>query len=113
MENHLRWLKESGVTCLRLMLDKPRFAACGDDSQAVVWLVRNDTIGRNGMLRAGTAPIPAVLELPGLARGTYRVIAWDTAAGRQTAEWQANSDGWLRLEVPPFSADAALAVRRI
>ncbi|ESZ07959.1 hypothetical protein X737_34025 [Mesorhizobium sp. L48C026A00] len=35
-----------------------------------VWLLRRDTIGRNGML-----PVPAALELPGLARGTYRVIA--------------------------------------
>ncbi|WP_156942653.1 hypothetical protein [Mesorhizobium sp. L48C026A00] len=47
--------------------------ACG--AQAVVWLVRSNTIGRDGMLRTGTAPIPAALELPGLARGTYRVIA--------------------------------------
>jgi mannan endo-1,4-beta-mannosidase len=65
------------------------------------------------MLRAAAAPIPAVLELPGLSRGTYRVIAWDTAIGRQTAEWQANSDGLLKLDVPPFSADVALAIRRI
>lgn len=87
--------------------------ACADDSQAVVWLVRRDTIGPNGMLRAGAAPVPAALQLPGLARGTYRVIAWDTAAGRQTAEWQANSDGWLKLDVPPFSADVALAIRGV
>lgn len=86
--------------------------ACGDDSQAVIWLVRRDTIGGNGMLRAGAAPVPVALELPGLARGTYRVIAWDTTAGRQTADWQANSDGWLKLDVPPFSADVALAIRR-
>ncbi|TIX54097.1 MAG: hypothetical protein E5V28_28055 [Mesorhizobium sp.] len=64
------------------------------------------------MLRAGAAPVPVALELPGLARGTYRVIAWDTTAGRQTADWQANSDGWLKLDVPPFSADVALAIRR-
>ncbi|WP_210189881.1 hypothetical protein [Mesorhizobium prunaredense] len=60
------------------------------------------------MLRAGAVPVPAALELPGLARGTYRVIAWGTNAGRQTAEWQANSDGWLKLDVPPFSAMSRL-----
>ncbi|RWM85339.1 MULTISPECIES: hypothetical protein [Mesorhizobium] len=65
------------------------------------------------MLRAGAVPVPAALELPGLARGTYRVIAWGTNAGRQTAEWQANSDGWLKLDVPPFSADVALAIRGV
>ncbi|MET3579885.1 putative RNA methylase [Mesorhizobium robiniae] len=77
-----------------------------------VWLVRRDTVGRNGMLR-GRCAGSGRLRVARLARGTYRVIAWDTAADRQTAEWQANSDGWLKLDVPPFSADVALAIRRV
>ena len=88
--------------------------ACGDEAQAVAWLVRRDTIGRSGMLRPDAAPVPAVLQLAGLARGSYRVISWDTVAGRQTAEWRAASDGGrLVVDVPPFCADVALAIRRL
>src|SRR5690606_5338216 len=40
--------------------------ACGDDSQAVVWLLRTDTIGRDGTLRRDAAPVEASVRLPGL-----------------------------------------------
>jgi mannan endo-1,4-beta-mannosidase len=86
--------------------------ACGDDAQAVVWLARTDTVGKNGMLRADAPAVPVTLELPGLAAGKYRIVGWDTAHGKPNAEWQTQSDGRLRLDVPPFSADLAIAVRR-
>src|ERR687894_139786 len=31
--------------------------ACGDDAQAVIWLLRNDTISQNGTLRTDARPM--------------------------------------------------------
>ncbi|CDX39045.1 conserved hypothetical protein [Mesorhizobium sp. SOD10] len=98
----------------RARVSRPDVAAvcCGDDAQAVAWLVRRATIGPNGMLRADAQPEPVTIDLPWMAPGRYRIVGWATGAGRQTAEWQAQSDGWLKLEVPPFATDLALAIRR-
>lgn len=87
--------------------------ACGDDHQCVAWLVRRDTIGPDGRLRRDAAPVTVTLRVPGLTCGTYRVTAWDTAAGRACAEWQSYHTGVgpLALRVPPFVADIALIVR--
>jgi len=88
--------------------------ACGDDSQAVVWLLRLDITGKNGMLKPNAAPIISKVAVPNLARGKYRVMAWDTVAGVQVASLEAASDGeFLRFETPAFASDLALAIVRI
>ncbi|HEV2148084.1 MAG TPA: hypothetical protein VGR37_11830 [Longimicrobiaceae bacterium] len=90
--------------------------ACGDDGQAVVWLLRTDTLGRDGRLRRDVEPCTCEVRVPGLAAGRCRVTAWDTDAGQVAGEWEAEAapgeDG-LRLQVPPFAADLALAVQRV
>ncbi|HEX2188665.1 MAG TPA: hypothetical protein VHG51_07180 [Longimicrobiaceae bacterium] len=87
--------------------------ACGDEEQAVAWLLRRDTVGPDGRLRADAAPCWAELRIPGLAPGRYRATAWDTAAGeeRGVSEVEAAGDG-LRLRLPPVVTDLAVAVRR-
>jgi mannan endo-1,4-beta-mannosidase len=87
--------------------------ACGDDRQAVVWLLRTATRGPDGMLRRDVAPIGPRLQVPGLAPGRYRITSWDTSAGTSPAaiEAVAGADGKLSMPVPPFVADLALAIR--
>jgi mannan endo-1,4-beta-mannosidase len=85
-----------------------KVVACGDDSQAIVWLVRNDTIGANGMLRREAEAATASIEVPGLAPGRYSVTAWDPSAGRETSRFDVDLPG--PIEVPPFVADTALAI---
>ena len=44
--------------------------ACGDDAQALVWLVRADTLGRgrrDRMLARDAAPVRVRLRVPGVA----------------------------------------------
>jgi hypothetical protein len=78
----------------------------------VVWLLRRDTVARDGMLRRDTAPIATTLRLPRVAEGDYTIVAFDTRAGSEVARYpaRARSDG-LTLLTPPFVADLALAIR--
>jgi len=97
-----------------IAVSTPRIAcfASGDATQAVVWLLRRDTVAPNGMLRQDTAPTAATLRVPRLAEGDYTIVAFDTRAGSEVARYpaRARSDG-LTLLTPPFAADLALAIR--
>ncbi|MET0398690.1 MAG: hypothetical protein ABW277_18010 [Longimicrobiaceae bacterium] len=99
-----------------IALSTPALAgfACGDDAQAVVWLLRRDTLGRDGRLRRDAEPVQAEVRVPGLAAGRYAATAWDTEAGEARGEWEAEVEGGdgLLLRLPPFVTDLAVAVRR-
>ncbi|SER22864.1 mannan endo-1,4-beta-mannosidase [Faunimonas pinastri] len=85
---------------------------CGDREQAVLWLVRRDTIRRDGTLAPDAPPHELTVTVPGLDAGRYRVTAWDTKAGGETEIFEAEAaDGMLRLEGLRLSTDLALAIR--
>ena len=87
--------------------------ACGDGGQAVVWLLRTDTIGPDGRLRPDAPPVAPMLRVPGLAPGPYSVTAWDTTGGRRLASLDAAvADDGLTVQLMPFAADVALAITR-
>ena len=89
--------------------------ACGDDAQALVWLLRRDTITKAGTLDIGAEPIVTRVTVPGLAPGRYRVIPWNTAegvAGETLPAMADNETAGLSFETPPFVADLALAITR-
>ena len=89
--------------------------ACGDREQALVWLLRTDHIGADGMLRKDAEPVRVGVELPCLRPGTYRITAWDTALGEAASELiiENPSDSGLRFETPAFVTDMAFAVRHL
>jgi len=98
-----------------IAVDTPDLArfACADDAQAVVWLLRTDTIGAEGMLRPDARPVAPMIGIPGLRPGRYRITAWDTATGAETGSFRAENGGdLLAFPVPAFARDLALAVRR-
>ncbi len=99
-----------------ISVSDPSVRACGsgDDAQAIVWMVRTDTIGKSGTLQRDGDPQWVRIAIPGLAFGPYKVTAWDTETGSQIAEQYYRQDGEvLTIEPPPFRADLALAVTRI
>jgi hypothetical protein len=99
-----------------IRVSTPEVAAfgCGDDAQAVIWLLRKNTIGRDGMLRRDAPPICPEMTIPGLAAGRYRVMAWDTVAGAERGSCEIKCGGEaLVLQTEPFATDVALAIRRI
>jgi hypothetical protein len=87
--------------------------ACGDDKQALVWLLRQDQAPK-GLLPVNLAAIPVTVAVPGLAPGRYQVIFWDTQKGEAGSREVALAlPGDLPIALPPVSHDLALAVIRI
>jgi hypothetical protein len=86
---------------------------CADDAQAVVWLLRRDTICAHGMLDRNAAAIPLRLRIPRLAARPMRAGLWETTAGAHCGCVEAvpGPDGILAVEVPALATDLALAVR--
>ena len=88
--------------------------ACGDDRQAVCWVVRTDTIGSDRLLRTDAAPLAASIAIPNLSAGKYRVTSWDTREGRPGASFEVQHDGAGALSVPlKVVTDLAAAIRRL
>jgi len=84
--------------------------ACGDDRQAVAWLLRARSLDGEGRMRRDVPPRSAAVALP-LAAGTVQVTEWDTARGQIVRRSvQQVADGQLRYETSPFIADLALAI---
>jgi hypothetical protein len=87
---------------------------CGDEAQAVLWLLRKDRVGQDGMLQREADPVSLTVEIPGLSPGRYLVTPWDTIEGccRGEYEVEVRSEPAHCMPVPPFSADLALAIVR-
>jgi mannan endo-1,4-beta-mannosidase len=84
--------------------------ASGDKAQAVVWMIRRDSMGEDGMLRRDMSPARVRLDVPGLAPGDYRVVFWNTIEGERAGEWRsAHSGGPFQIEAE-VAGDLAIAI---
>ena len=87
---------------------------CGDERQAVVWLLRRRALAGDGRIRSDMERIAPEVTVPGLGDGRYRITGWDTAAGRPVDEADAvATGGQLRFTPRPIGPDRAFAIRRI
>jgi len=86
--------------------------ACADVRQAVVYLLRRDTLGGDGRLRADAAAITPTIRLSGLPAGPFTVTPFETSTGVALAPLQATADarGALTFSTPAFVADLVLAI---
>lgn len=86
--------------------------ACGDASQAVLWLLRTTPLLPDGRVdpeqRGGVS-----VRVPGLVAGAYRAVTWDTRAGcmGERIAVTAGVDGAC-FELPSMGADVAIAISR-
>jgi hypothetical protein len=89
--------------------------ACGDEAQAVAWLLRVDRLDRQGRVRRDAEPVEAGLAIPGLGPGRYRVTPWDTVEGRCVGCFEVEhvGEGMLSVGLPPVRTDLAVAIRRL
>ncbi|WP_420139499.1 hypothetical protein [Sphingomonas sp.] len=97
-----------------LRCDDPGLAliGCGDESQALIWLVRTDQLSRDGMMVPGS-PAPATLTVPGLRVGIYSVQAFDTKlATIATLPHATSIAGLLKTPTGPIGSDIAIVIRR-
>lgn len=89
---------------------------CSDDSQAIVYLLRRDTLVKGGMQNPNAIPAAIEVGVPGLKPGAYRVTPYDPI-GRgaldhfAVAHLAASSN--LQVQTPPFANEVALAIKRI
>ena len=105
------WLRFRRVT-LRVAAETPGVVAigCGDDAQAVVWVVRRAMLPDG---RVSVEEAPARVRVPGLADGRYTATIWNTRTGAVAGQVAAVSAGGVAvLSLPPFGGDVALAIRR-
>ncbi len=87
--------------------------ACGDEDQAVVWLLRRGTVGKNGRLRVDVEPRPARLHLPCVSPGRYCLVEWDTSTGERLHTTDVDvTGGGARVDLLRVHADRALTLRR-
>ena len=85
---------------------------CGDERQAVVWLLRKKPLRRDGCLdRNYLAPV--AVKVPALATGAYRAVLWDTTEGVERGQFMGTVDetGALTVAIPAMGPDLAIAVR--
>ncbi|QAY79669.1 hypothetical protein ETR14_02075 [Sphingosinicella sp. BN140058] len=86
---------------------------CADDRQALIWLVRHDMLGSDGMVAVDAPAISTLLRIPAMPNGLYSVTFYDTVRGVRLMVGSARSSG-ERLDIPEISvrSDVAVAVRR-
>ncbi len=79
----------------------------------MIWLLRKDSIGRNGMLCTDAKPVELRIGVPSLSTGCYSVTGWKTHEGRVCAVFEVKKESkpCLQVQVPPFITDLALAIR--
>jgi hypothetical protein len=84
---------------------------CADERQALLWLLRQDTILPSGRVDPHAKPIT---RLPAMRGGTYRYVAWDNLAGCPLLDWKhEHASGRMQLDSPPFRNDLAIGVSRL
>ena len=95
-------------------VDDPGVAACacGDEAQALVWLVRRDTLRRDGSVAPAATPAGIDLRVPGLAPGRYAATVFDTRDGTMRTCDAIAADGMLVATLPPVATDYAVAIVR-
>ncbi len=88
---------------------------CGDSRQALLYLLRRDTLGADGRLARDAAPVAPLVRVPGLAAGRYAVLRCDpeTGATAQVATLDRCGEGALSFCAPAFAASAVILLRRV
>ena len=91
--------------------DRIQAVGCGDDRQALVWLLRTDTITRAGILDDQALPIAAEISVPGLQNGTYDVLRIDTRSGQVAGRERVTASGGRLATTVAVTTDLALVIR--
>ena len=87
---------------------------CGDHGQAVIWQLRTDAIGSDGLLRANATPRSVRVSVSGMEAGMWLVTPYHTGTGRalETAQVRSGADRSLTFSTPPIATDLAFALRK-
>jgi mannan endo-1,4-beta-mannosidase len=105
----MNWNEAITLTCSGLAA-----LGCGDEQQAILWLLRIDSIGKNGMVKEVDACCPCYAQIPMKRPGCYRVTVWDTNNGVALKVFQIdhNGDDHLCIPIQAVKRDLAFAIVR-
>ena len=98
---------ETGEALLPHVLS--RFA-CGTATQAILYLLRHDSLASNGQLKPHAAARHVLLALPGLSPGRYTLTAHAPITGRPYAQAAVEVGPGTRLRLPPLTTDMLLTL---
>ncbi len=88
--------------------------ACATADQALVYLLRRDTLLPTGQLNPRATPLSLALHLPSLTPGPYTLHAWNTLTGTlHSSTTNHLSPSSPSLPLPPLTTDLALAIQRL
>lgn len=89
--------------------------ACGDENQALIWLLRKDINVKNNVLNQEAEQIKVQLQVPIHGAGTFEINCWNTKVGEVTHSFRIikAENHLLVLDIPALKTDLALAVRRL
>lgn len=96
----------------QVQLSANGFAAmgCADEKQALLWILRTDATGRDGMIKPDAKARSASATLP-MSEGHYRISYFDTKLGAKIGERAADAvGGKLFLPFKNLTSDMAVAV---
>lgn len=95
-------------------LSKPAVAsfACADERQALIWLLRTDSVGQSGRLDDDRAPVKNTISVPGLSAGAYDVTWFDTRRGEVVGQGQAFASETALTFDAVVQRDIAVVLRR-
>ncbi|MDB5593141.1 MAG: hypothetical protein JWM36_102 [Hyphomicrobiales bacterium] len=86
--------------------------ACGDENQAILYLLRAGPLTRHGLVDRSALPVVFEMNVPGLRPGPYTLTAWDTVRGVSIERLSVTSGTQgLLLATPAFVGDLALAIK--
>jgi len=85
--------------------------SCGDESQALIWLLRRDALDANKRVKREPEAY-ADITLPAMRAGSYKVTLWDTKAGaiREHRTLQVAPEALPQLAQIPVPGDIAIAI---
>lgn len=88
---------------------------CGSNEQAIIWLLRKDSILKKGVLNPNADALYAFASVPGLKPGQYQLTVWNTVLGRAVQKLETNhiDEKYLSLPELLITTDIAFALRRI
>ena len=86
---------------------------CGDGTQAIIWLLRTNAIGKDRLIDKNARAALFYASIPMLGQGSYHITLWDTVSGKALQKFEENNNGILKLLLPAITTDLAIAIRRL
>jgi mannan endo-1,4-beta-mannosidase len=100
-----------------ILVSDNAFAAfgCGDNEQAILWLLRTTSIKKNGILDQDCKPLSICAHIPRMSPGHYHLTVWDTKEGKATNVFETDHTDKKYLSLPLLSiaTDLAFAIKRV